>query len=127
MVTHAQACLPEECCGLLAGFGSTVRRAVPVENVEHSPVRYRMEPQGQVEAMLALERTTDQLVGIFHSHPRGPAGLSPTDLAEARYPECIYLVLSPGEEGWMGRAYRLDREPFRQVSILVDDRASQSG
>ena len=124
---HAQACLPEECCGLLAGHGWTVRRMIPVENEEHSPVRYRMEPQAQIEAMLALERTSDELVGIFHSHPRGPAHLSPTDLAEARYPECIYLVLSPDDERWMGQAYRLDGETFHSVPILVDDCAPHSG
>jgi [CysO sulfur-carrier protein]-S-L-cysteine hydrolase len=44
-------------------------------------------------------------LGIFHSHPAGPAGPSPTDIAEAAYPDSIYVVISlqiapPGVRGF---------------------------
>lgn len=108
MLDHIRSCLPEEACGLLGGFGSEVHIVIPVENAAHSPVRYRMEPKAQVEGLLSLERKGMILVGIYHSHPLGPAGLSTTDREEAAYPEAAYLVWFPSGGGWDCRAYRID-------------------
>jgi len=127
MISHAQACLPEEACGLLGGEGLTAWRAIPVENAGHSRSRFRMEPQAQIEAMLGLERTGEELVGIFHSHPAGPAGLSTTDVREAHYPECVYLVLSRDEEAWAGRAFQLGSGRVEPVALVIDDATSEPG
>lgn len=127
ITSHAQACLPEEACGLLGGRGLTAWRAVPVENAEHSPIRYRMEPQAQIEAMLGLEQAGEELVGIFHSHPAGPAGLSDTDIAEARYPECVYLVLSRDGSAWSGRAHRIGGGMVLPVALVIDEATSDVG
>ncbi len=35
-----------------------------------------------------------ELVGIYHSHPHGPPGLSEIDVKEAYYPEVVHLVWS---------------------------------
>lgn len=80
-----------------------------------------MEPQAQIEAMLGLEEARMELVGIFHSHPSGPEGLSPTDLREARYPECVYLVLSPASGTWHGRAFRLDLAEVQPVQLVISE------
>jgi len=127
MLSRAQTCLPEEACGLLGGRGAAAWRAIPIENVEHSRSRYRMEPQAQIEAMLGLERTGEELVGIFHSHPAGPTSLSDTDVEEARYPECVYLVLSLDEGAWMGRAFRIGWEAIQPVSLVISDATSELG
>lgn len=127
MLSQAQACLPEEACGLLGGKGAAAWRAIPLENVEHSRSRYRMEPQGQIEAMLQLERTGEELVGIFHSHPAGPTALSDTDVQEARYPECVYLVLSQDGGAWVGRAFRIGSEGVQPVSLVISGATSELG
>ena len=127
MVLHAEACLPEEACGLLGGLGSRVSQVVPVENAEHSASRYRMDPQAQVDTLLGFEREGVELLGIFHSHPGGPAGLSATDVREARYPECVYLVLSPGEGAWVGKAFRVDGEAVQPVPVAITDSTSDPG
>jgi proteasome lid subunit RPN8/RPN11 len=97
---HALACLPEEACGLLGGAlgaDGTARAvlAMPVENILHSPVRFRMEPLAQLRAMQAIEAAGLDLLAIFHSHPNGPQKPSPTDLAEFAYPGVLSLILFP--------------------------------
>ena len=127
VLSQAQACLPEEACGLLGGRGAAAWRAIPIENVEHSRSRYRLEPQAQIEAMLGLERTGEELVGIFHSHPAGPTALSDTDVEEARYPECVYLVLSQDGGAWVGRAYRIGSGAVQPVSLVIGGATSELG
>lgn len=118
LIRHAETCCPEECCGILGGRQATVQQVVPVENAAHSATRYRMDPEGQIRAMLELEAQGLELVGIYHSHPAGPSDLSDTDLDEARYPDCVYLVLSPGEIGWQILAFRLEGGSPKPFPVL---------
>jgi len=92
MRSAAQDALPEEACGLLFGRGRTAERAVPIENVFHSPVRFRLEPLAQLTAMRAAEDDGLDLLAIFHSHPHGPDCPSTTDMQEAAYPQAAFLI-----------------------------------
>ncbi len=108
MREHVAACLPEEACGLLGGLAGRVLRVYPVPNALHSPVRYRMEARAQVQAQHDIERRGWEMLGVYHSHPRGPAAPSPTDAAEAAYPQCAWLIWSMDEAGaWQCRAFRI--------------------
>lgn len=112
--------LPNEACGLLGGRAGQVLAVYPIRNELASPVAYRMDPAEQLAAFLALETAGWELTGIYHSHPRGPAEPSPTDLAQAYYPEALYLICSPtGAPGvWQGRAFQL--EAGHSVEVPVD-------
>ncbi len=100
--------LPEEACGLLAGQDGSVEQVYPVDNALRSPTAYRMDPAGQVKAMLEIERVGLQLIGIYHSHPTGPAIPSATDLKQASYPDSLYLICSPAPgQAWQARAFWL--------------------
>lgn len=100
--------LPEEACGLLAGQDGSVDQVYPVDNTLHSPTAYRMDPSGQVQAMLAIERAGLELIAIYHSHPTGPAIPSATDLKQASYPDALYVICSPTpSRAWQARAFWL--------------------
>ena len=92
---------------------------IPVTNADHSPFRFRMEPREQIEAMGSLEESGLELVGIFHSHPGGPSGPSPIDLAEAAYPEAVHLILSSPKVGWEGRAFRIRNGRGNEIPLEV--------
>lgn len=91
MVTHVLSDPALEMCGLLAGREGVVDRVWPVPNALHSPVAYQMDGPEFAEAMIGCEF---EPLGIFHSHPAGPPTPSPTDIAEAAYPDSIYVVIS---------------------------------
>ncbi len=118
MLDHVRSRHTEEICGLLAGAGNEVERVIPVENVLHSPYRYRMEPRAQVRAIQAIEDSGLSLVGIYHSHPVGPSGLSSQDLREAAYPEAAYLVWSFTGHDWEFRAFRLEDGRASEIPIV---------
>jgi proteasome lid subunit RPN8/RPN11 len=107
MLDHVLASMPEEACGIVAGWHGKVIQVRPIENVAHSPFRFRMEPRAQVEALLSLEVQGLELLAIYHSHPFGPPGPSETDMAEVTYPEAAALIWCSESGEWCARAFDL--------------------
>ena len=118
MLAHIQSCLPEEGCGILAGRGDQVERVIPITNELHSPVRFRMAPREQLDALIWLDDHHADLTAIFHSHPGGPPFPSETDLAEFFYPESAALILSPLGGGWQMRAFRVRGREATEIEIV---------
>jgi len=119
MKEHVISCLPEEACGLLAGNGELVQEVIPVTNTLHSPYRFRMDPEEQVAAMMYMAEQGYQMLGIFHSHIKGPASPSETDNAESTYPEVAFLIWSREGENWSCRAFRLTGEASTEIPIVI--------
>jgi proteasome lid subunit RPN8/RPN11 len=114
---------PEEACGLLAGQIEAgmyrVSSVIPATNELHSPVRYRIDPHEQIAAFNLIDDQGLELVGIYHSHPAGPPDPSPTDIAEAFYPEAVYLIWSAQTGDWHCRAYLIQDAQVFPVEISV--------
>jgi proteasome lid subunit RPN8/RPN11 len=98
---HGEATYPHECCGVLVGefdeaCGKVVNAAVTCGNTRTDSLanRYHISPSELVriqrEAMLAGQ----DIVGFYHSHPDHPARWSATDLAEAHWTDCSYVITS---------------------------------
>lgn len=118
---HLTRELPNEACGLLGGRAGVVEQVIAVENAARSPVRYRMDPARQLEAMLAIEAAGLELTAIYHSHPNGPATPSLTDIAEAYYPDSLYLICSPDAHGqWRGRAFRIVKGQVSETPVVIE-------
>ncbi|HET7455599.1 MAG TPA: M67 family metallopeptidase [Solirubrobacterales bacterium] len=99
MVAHAREDLPNECCGMIGGRDGEATRVVRVENAAASPLRYEMDPQGQYNALKAIEDAGEELVAIYHSHTRSAAYPSQTDVNEAvMWPEQVYVIVSLEDE-----------------------------
>ena len=97
MMDHARATLPQEACGLLVGRNGQASRFVPTENTLRSETEYEIDPAFLAATFRLLRDTGEELVGIFHSHPRGPATPSSRDLKRAYYPEAVHLIVSLAE------------------------------
>jgi proteasome lid subunit RPN8/RPN11 len=103
-------------------MGRRVLRVYPVRNELASPVRYRVHPEDLIRVVQELESRGWELVGIYHSHPHGPPVPSPTDVAEAYYPESVYLIAAPVQGEWRLRAFWIVNGQVREVPIrLVED------
>lgn len=119
MMDWARNAFPEEACGLLGGKARQVVLHLPVENVEHSPVHFRMEPRQQLESLQRLDAEKLDLVAIWHSHPMGPDEPSASDVAEFFYPGVRVIILSMHEETWQARAFTIDMEQVRPLPINI--------
>jgi len=95
MIAHAQREAPKECCGLLVGSAGRVDENVATRNIAGTPeTRYEVDPREHIALNRTLRGSGREVVGVYHSHPRGPARPSPTDVAEAFYPDFIYVIVS---------------------------------
>jgi proteasome lid subunit RPN8/RPN11 len=95
MVAHARENLPNECCGMVGGSGEEASVVVPVVNSAASPLRFEMDPQGQYNALKAIEDDGDEMLAIYHSHTKSPAYPSQTDVNQAvAWPDQVYVIVS---------------------------------
>ena len=117
MVAQARADAPLETCGLLAGLDERTMRVLPVPNVLHSPVQYRMGGQEFAEAMIACDF---EPVAIYHSHPAGPSIPSQTDIAEAFYPDSVYIIISLAHEPPSVRAFYITGGGVTEIELQAE-------
>ncbi len=95
---HGEAAYPHESCGVLLGQTRGEERivtaAVPCRNERHdSPQdRYTIPPRELLRLEGEARERGEQIVGFYHSHPDHPARWSPTDLAEAHWVGCSYVI-----------------------------------
>lgn len=111
---------PLEACGLLAGNNGRAQAIYPISNILASPVRFRMAPYEQLQAFEAIEQAGQTLLGIYHSHPNGPATPSETDLQESRY-AVMNLIWSPGMGIWSARAFWLEASTAVEIAIEIEE------
>ena len=101
MLSHARAGGPIEVCGILAGRGETVEKTYRGTNVDFSPTSYQFPPQEQFFIQKDIRNSGLRMLAIYHSHPAGPAYMSPKDreLAEFGEWDAVYIVIGfPGGE-----------------------------
>jgi len=124
IIEHVQSEAPLEACGLVGGRDGQSALVIPITNVLRSPTRYRMDPQEQLNAFLLLEEQECDLLAIYHSHPQGSPYPSETDRSEAYYPDSLYVILSPGENGWELRSFMINSESSLQVPVDIQSKSS---
>ena len=119
IIAHARAEAPQEACGLIAGAGGDPRRVIRCANMHPSPVtRYAIDPREQLRAFRDMEAQGEELVAIYHSHPITQPYPSPTDRAEAHYPDAFYVLVSLRDADPEIRAYRMREGWVREVDLV---------
>jgi [CysO sulfur-carrier protein]-S-L-cysteine hydrolase len=118
--SQAEREAPLECCGLLVGAADLIDEAVPAPNVLSSASRFQLDPRVHVETNRRLRGTARQVLGTYHSHPRSAAVPSARDLAEAHYPEFVWLIVSLQSTAAKCRAYRIVGGNAEELTIVVE-------
>jgi proteasome lid subunit RPN8/RPN11 len=121
MVAHAREDLPNECCGMVGGDDGEAAVVIPVVNSAASPLRFEMDPQGQYNALKAIEDDGKEMLAIYHSHTKSAAYPSQTDVNQAvAWPEQIYLIVSLADPDAPDvKAYLLQDLRIADVEIVV--------
>ncbi len=105
---HGEETYPNECCGVLLGrLEGEVRRASSIARCGNtrsdSPQnRYNIDPKELIRTQREARERGEDVVGFYHSHPDHPARWSATDLAEAHWTGCSYVITAV-EGGLAGR------------------------
>lgn len=109
MARLAEASRPREVCGLLLGTVGRITALALSRNLAAADDAFEID----TALHLRLQRTTRSVVGVWHSHPRGPAVPSARDLAGAWDASLLWLIT--GSDGT--RAWRLAARGFGELPI----------
>ena len=110
LISHARETAPEECCGLIGGHENgeavTLYRA---RNTAPDPlVAYEAHPEDLFAAQRAMRADGEQLLAIYHSHPRSADPQpSATDVRLAYYPDAVYFIVGLGGSEPCLRAFHI--------------------
>ena len=101
---HGEATYPHECCGVLTGEmlgdgSKQVRAVVQCGNAHSDPLRswYQIDPRELVRIQREAYQRGEDVIGFYHSHPDDDANWSASDLEEAHWTGCSYLITSVQE------------------------------
>lgn len=127
IVRHARRETPRECCGFLVGEPGRVSSIVEATNVSPGTTRYRVDPREHIALRRALRRDHRKggIVGVYHSHPAGPPIPSETDVAEAHYPEWVYVIVGLGGLRARLRAFGIEDGQSREIPVRSSGRPAR--
>jgi proteasome lid subunit RPN8/RPN11 len=98
---HGEETYPHECCGVLLGRmdGDGVRIVTSTARCGNTRTdspqnRYHIDPRELVRIQRECRERGEDIIGFYHSHPDHPARWSSTDLAEAHWLGCSYVITS---------------------------------
>ncbi len=97
---EAEHSYPYECCGIILGTSDGGQRLVTMtlkcenDRTDAAHHRYSIRPQQVVAALKLARSRAESIVGFYHSHPDCPPRYSTTDLIEAHWFGCSYVITS---------------------------------
>ena len=99
---HGEETYPHECCGILLGtidIDKDVREIKILVRAGNTRLdalhnRYNIDPKELIAAQKQARLAGLDIVGFYHSHPDHPPRWSQTDLAEAHWIGCSYVITS---------------------------------
>lgn len=119
ILAFARQAAPAECCGLIGGRGEQATSLYPLRNVAANPqVAYEAAPEDLFAAQRQMRERGEQLLAIYHSHPRANEPKpSETDVRLAYYPQAIYFIIGLGGAEPALRAYRISEAESRWEEV----------
>ena len=125
MIAHARETAPEECCGLIGGISETQALTLyRLRNVTPNPESgYEAAPEDLFSAQRQMRERGEELIAIYHSHPRSEPKPSETDARLAYYPQAVYFIISLAGPEPVMRAFRIfEREQrWHEVEYAIAD------
>jgi proteasome lid subunit RPN8/RPN11 len=117
---EAARAMPEECCGILLGAGNTIGQVMPAKNIAAEPcLRFEIDPAVLLAAHKAARTGGHQVLGYYHSHPRGHPVPSATDCEHSTGDLRIWAIIAAGQVAF----FRDSGNGFQPLNFdLVDDR-----
>lgn len=98
LVAEAARTPGQECCGLLLGRGARIEEVCPADNVAIDPTRhFEIDPAALIAAHRAARSGGREVLGYYHSHPRGLPVPSVTDSEQAAGDGRVWAIVARDE------------------------------
>jgi [CysO sulfur-carrier protein]-S-L-cysteine hydrolase len=94
ILEHARRDPLTECCGLLAGRNGIIDTIFPTQNALNSATMYEISPKELFQLFREMREQGLTHLGQYHSHLHTENIPSPTDIAQAGYPDHAYFIMT---------------------------------
>lgn len=120
MLEHAREEAPDECCGMIAGRDGDVVEVYPATNIEHSRLRFMIDPREQLQIDRKIDDAGLQLTAIYHSHTRTAPEPSATDIIYAKlWPGVLWAIVGLAGDEPEVRLWRIDDGEVAEAELVV--------
>ena len=138
--THGEETYPNECCGVLlgkniAGEGTDAEAVNHVQQIvragntrtDSAHNRYQIASLELVKIEREARKQGLGIAGFYHSHPDHPAQWSSTDLAEAHWLGCSYVITAVAQgQATITKSFQLagateEDKYFESETIAIHD------
>ena len=121
IIEHARVEAPNECCGMIAGRGDDVVKLYRATNIEHSHLRFMIDPKEQLRIDQDIEHAGLELTAIYHSHTRTEPKPSETDIIFAKlWPGVLWVIVGLAGERPDVRTWRIDNGRAAEAELVVE-------
>jgi proteasome lid subunit RPN8/RPN11 len=121
MIEHAREEAPNECCGMVAGRDDQVVKVYPATNIEHSHLRFMIDPKDQLRIDRDIEDAGLELTAIYHSHTRTEPRPSETDKVFAKlWPGVLWVIVGLANAEPEVRTWRIDDGQTAEAELVVE-------
>lgn len=97
---EAERSYPQECCGIILGKSQDGKRVVTMtltcKDTRHDAPknRYAIHPEQVIAAARLARNRQESVIGFYLSHPDHPSNDPSTDLSDAHWFGCSYVIVS---------------------------------
>jgi [CysO sulfur-carrier protein]-S-L-cysteine hydrolase len=121
MIDHAREDAPDECCGMVGASGGEALAVYRAINAEASPLRFRIDPEEQLELHNKIEEAGLELGAIYHSHTRTEPRPSQTDINFAKlWPGVLWIIVGLADGEPDVRTWRIDDGQVSNAELVVE-------
>lgn len=126
ILAHAESCLPEEACGLIAGelsdSGKIIKKVYLLTNIDHSNEHFSLDPKEQLAAIKDMRAEGLTPLGNWHSHPESPSRPSEEDKRLAYDSSASYLILSlMNRESPVLNSFKISGDTAENEGLIIEE------
>jgi proteasome lid subunit RPN8/RPN11 len=126
LIAYAREADPAECCGLIGGDEDGRAQSIySLRNVAiNSNAAYEAAPEDLFAAQRQMRERGEELLAIYHSHPRSAQPTpSTTDVRLAYYPHAIYFIIGLAGPQPVMRAFSISEseQRWKEVEYVIAD------
>lgn len=120
IIDHCRAELPYEACGIISGVNNTVISVWRMQNESKSEKRYFVS-KGNVQNIFdEILKKGEDVIGIYHSHPKTSPIPSKYDLLNHPYPKVQMIIVSLKNKKPVIKSYEIINQHFLETTLIVN-------
>ena len=118
---EARGAFPYECCGLIEGVreggGARALALRPTANFSEHPDSFEIDPAAHLRLMRELRGSGREIVGCYHSHPRGLPVLSDHDRERGETEGFVWLIAALADAAATPEFAAFEGAAFRPLAL----------